>query len=317
MKKQEKKRRLKLNQKIYVYTTVAFLLFSCVLLSVTILLLQQESNKNSIRAEQETIQREADDLSQAIASYINLSYALSLSPSVQEFLSQTETKGEVYYNRKDIARSSAKSICEADSNICFLTIFDYNIDDYIFACTNHSLKTVEPKVSYFSDAPYQIPFNNSSFTLSFTQSYFPKENPYLNIYFPINSACVLNKTIGYLCLALKNQTLQNIIDNKSSQMVISQEGKILASSLGNDVQIEYLTGNRGYYKNGGTYYFYHKVDGTTLFLVDSLNSHLITGLVPEISLPLVLLITIFIVLFLFTQVSQKKFGSNLRFLTNS
>jgi hypothetical protein len=222
MKKREKKRRLKLNQKIYVYTTVAFLLFSCVLLSVTILLLQQESNKNSIRAEQETIQREADDLSQAIASYINLSYALSLSPSVQEFLSQTETKGEVYYNRKDIARSSAKSICEADSNICFLTIFDHNIDDYIFACTSHSLKTVEPKVSYFSDAPYQIPFNNSSFTLSFTQSYLPKENPYLNIYFPINSAQVLNKTVGYLCLALKNKSLQNIIDNKASQMVISQ-----------------------------------------------------------------------------------------------
>ncbi|MBK5261587.1 MAG: histidine kinase [Peptostreptococcaceae bacterium] len=294
-----KKRRLKLNQKIYLYTTVAFCLFSILLLSATILLLQHESNKNTINEEQEIIERESNNFSKSIQSYINLSYALSLSPSVQEFLEATKDNSNLYYDKNDIARSSVKSICEADSNLFFVTIFDREIDDYIFACTSHSLKTMEPKVSYNNDFHNRVPFNDSSFSLSFSNSYFPKENPYLNIYFPINSATTLNHTIGYLCFAVEDQTLQNIIENKSSQMVLTQEGKVIASSLESDFLTDKLQGTSGFYKGEGSYYFYHKVDGTTLFLVDYINANILTSFLPEIFLPLILLIIMFLVIFFF------------------
>jgi two-component system sensor histidine kinase YesM len=146
---------------------------------------------------------------------------------------------------------------------------------------------------YTKDIKNSHPFCQGNFRISFSNAYFPQYGPYLNVYFPLYSTKTINQVLGYLCFSINDKTLTNISKAGSDSLLLSQQGETITSDPSVYYpQMNQFTNRSGYVTSNGRFYFYTQVPDSTLILVHSIPTGSITRKLPQIAMPLTLLILI-------------------------
>lgn len=266
----------KFDKKMKIFISMSIIITTMVILIVsTVSFILIERNQSRQMAE-EKLYSMAFDYEDDFSSYKELAIALVMDSTIQNYLLCDKSKKETYYSWANSARNTLLNATNVNSNINFISVINEESGDYIYK-GDVTVYTSQFYSNYAKDYKNSHYMGLGTMRMSYNNIFSSDEEYTMNIYYPIYSTKKIGKTIGLLCINLKENNLEKIFGqeqtyNNSRINFIDQTGVIIAIEdkklIGTKVDyIDQLGKANGSFVRSGQLYSYQKIGQWNYYLV--------------------------------------------------
>ncbi len=256
----------------------------------------------------------AENYRNMLEKYKATSIALVIDRSVQSYMECSEKQSADYETAITGAHNVLYSSLNMSSDLNFISVVNYQLDDYIYR-GKVALPATEFQQVYEKDIEQCKTGQNSTLKIGFSNAYFKGSQYTVNVYFPIYSVNQVMEEKGLLCMNYSNPVLEQIINEQETGQrteVVSTDGTVVAmgdtEKIGTIVDYtDKLLGEQGSFYQNGRLYVYQKVHKWNYYIISSIASiELYRPSIHAISLmAVILIILIFISYMIVKKVIQR------------
>lgn len=268
-------KRMNLDAKLRLYTTVLIIVITVVMLSISTTFTVCTLYRKSAEAAESKLSFIAEGYGNWLEGNKNTLLSLQLAQEVQTFCSCTNTGDKTYTQSRSQVLDSVENLLTSNLDINFISVANEELDVYVYR-GNHSITNT----GY--DAAYKIGMEESeqgkekgSIRVNFGNDFFGGSKYSVTFYLPIYSVKMINKRIGMLCMNINDSLLKNMEQLgtiESSRTYLAGVDGHLISSEESVMKSEWILNCRGREKGcvneKGRYYFYQKIGGWNYYAVN-------------------------------------------------
>lgn len=270
-----KLKRMNLDAKLRLYTTVLIIVITVVMLSISTTFTVCTLYQKSAQAAESKLSFIAEGYGNWLEGNKNTLLSLQLSQEVQTYCSCTDEEESHYISSRSQVLDTIENLLTSNLDINFISVENEALDEYVYR-GNHSITNT----GY--DNAYKIGMEESrlgkgkgSIRVNFGNVFFGGSRYSVTFYLPIFSVKVINKQIGMLCMNVNDSLLKSMEQLgtiESTQTYLADVDGHLISSEESVMKSGWILNCKG--KDEGCinekrhYYFFQKIGDWNYYAVN-------------------------------------------------
>jgi len=294
--------------KVYIFTNIV--IATTIILVVSTISSVSISIKQSKKMAEEQLFSIASNYDDNFNSYKNLSVALILDSTIQDYLTYKGKKDNHYYQLEFFVKNTLSNAKNIYSNINFIGVINYSIDDYIYK-GDTTLFSLPFSEMYRQDYQNSLYSGVGALRISHNTIYFKENYSSISIYHPIYSTKKIGNELGLLCINLNDTNLEQLLKRNdlypnSGINLVDTSGTVLSTYNTNlkDNKIDYsdrLIDKSGSFTKDKKLHIYQKIDKWNYYLVYIIPTKELMSSSINMMIVLILVILIMGIFTLFTS----------------
>lgn len=272
--------RWKFDRKMQVLITIAIIVTTLLVLIISTISSVTSLKNKSIELLQARNDTLADNFQNTLEEYKTLAIAMVLDRSIQNYLRCSEKQTTEYSLAAGDAYNVMSSCENMHSDMNFLAVVSYQMDDYLYR-GKAGLASSDFQKVYKKDVQECKNVQESTIKMGFSNAYFKGKQYTVNVYFPVYNVEKIMGERGLLCMNFSSPLLEQILeeeeDSGQQTMVVDTDGMLVAA--GNTEKIgetlscaDRLKGSRGTFMQDGRLYIYRKVNDWNYYFISSIKT---------------------------------------------
>ncbi len=210
-------------------------------------------------------------------NYQELSVALIIDDSIQNYLKSDGPEAVKYYSYVNNAKNTLQNAVNMYSNINFIGIVSYNFNDIV---SKGKISKITNKFEQNYGRDYTdsvLCYESGTMRMNYNSVYYDKEHNTLNMYQPIYSITKMINEIGLLCIIFDSSLFEGLSENNiadyGSEVFMVDSANVIMSGTDDNIigkEFEYadlLDGSSASFRVKGNLYNYQKIGKWNYYLI--------------------------------------------------